>query len=820
MSIIEILSAPPGSLVYHLITLFAIQAVLGMALDEWLRHKQPEYRRLVFAFGLLFLTRLLLMMVALVTWQGFLLSQGILPPLERFLDLVSLLLILYTVSLRQARVAGINRLFCVINLILASIVYGVLAPLWYSSLGRSPSLHYNGSWQEWVWAIWQILVLIWALCIFIRYGVRQKSLFVSIFSIFLFGHVMQLMIPQTAPHVAGWERLANLIVYPLFAVATYRSIVEELLASRTQEVAEEAKRQEAVQPGEDQNAFAFETAQCVFGSLDMPLVLERATQSVIEVLDVDLVAVIIRQAASSQNLEIVAVRHRDGLYETDRGQVDLLNLSTLRGVLQRKKQILLEAESDDSREWQEFLEQVGASPEQSLMVEPLVTGETSIGILVIGDSSLQRLSSVENSRSSHILAQIVASAIGNALLHRVMATQIDDLDKELQELAVKEANMAVADEPVYATRANGELAEQLEVELLQVQLELERARREIQEQPAGSDAELVKHFQEELSQTQLDLGRARRELLEEAGRLDIELVEHLQSELAQARFDLEQMREDMRKAEETILAQEGELIKRTQHIDQLSVFQAQHQEARMSLNLVRGYTDLLLGESLGVLEESQVKFLQRIKSSIERMWNVLGNLDTLTEIDLGELQLEPADVNVRLMIDNVVMQFKAQLEEKQIDLVVDIPSNLPPVRADAPKLEQIVSNLLNNALRCSPPASEIEVSARIQSADDKKHLMEAPFLAVSVRDAGGGIESEDPSQVFDRSGGTVQRAIGGLGEKGAGLAVAKNLVEAHRGHIWFDSEVGHGTTFTFTLPLNDATPSDVSKLTHEEAQYP
>ena len=249
MSIIEILSAPPGGLVYHLITLFAIQAVLGMALDESLRHRQPEYRRLVLAFGLLFLTRLLLMIVALITWQGFLLSQGVLPPLERFLDLVSLLLTLYTVGLREDKIAGINRSFCVINLIVASVVYGVFAPLWYSSLARSPSLHYNGSWQEWVWAIWHVLVLIWALCIIIRYDVRQKSLFVSIFAILLFGCVMQVVMPQGAPNVAGWERLANLIVYPLFAVATYRSVVEELLASRTKETAAEAKWQEAVQSG-------------------------------------------------------------------------------------------------------------------------------------------------------------------------------------------------------------------------------------------------------------------------------------------------------------------------------------------------------------------------------------------------------------------------------------------------------------------------------------------------------------------------------------------------------------------------------------------
>jgi signal transduction histidine kinase len=110
--------------------------------------------------------------------------------------------------------------------------------------------------------------------------------------------------------------------------------------------------------------------------------------------------------------------------------------------------------------------------------------------------------------------------------------------------------------------------------------------------------------------------------------------------------------------------------------------------------------------------------------------------------------------------------------------------------------------LLSNAVRSSPLGSAVKISAQVRILDDGEHDMGVPVLSLSVRDAGGGLSVTEPLAVFDRFARSDRPTIRGLGERGPGLAVAKSLVEAHGGRIWFDIEAGQGTTFTFNLPLS------------------
>ena len=1068
MSIVDILSSPPGGLAYHLIMLFAIQAVLGMALDEAGRSHQPRYRRIAIAFGILFLSRLFLMAVALVTWQGFVPPQGVLPPLERFLDLLGITLLFYAISPNQDRLAATRRMFVVANLLLALVVYLVFAVLWYSALRISPELHYNGYWQEYVWELWQMVISIMALVMVLRQSVQQKVLASSILITFLLGHIVHILSLQGAPHVAGWDRVANIIIYPLFAAMTYRANAanwgaQKKMAETTADRQDSRLRDKVIgaRGTPPQDAMQLETAGHIGGSLELPLVLQRATENVMTAFDVDLIALLIRRVASSKSLEIAAVRHRSGLYETSKGQIDLSEMPMLRRVLQKQKQIVPRREDDDAEEWGDLLEQIGAPPDHNLIVHPLVAREISIGILVIADHSLSQLSPVKNDQRMAYLSSAVASAVGNALLHEATLTRLNDLDTQLhameQQIAdrgaetdmtppsgaeghsdqqlielwqaqlefervrretsersaeadrqlvaalqeeISQLQAALADarsqhpEPLVGADVelierleaeleksrqelqhtyreleearlaleersedvdaelterleaeleksrqelqrtyreleearlaleerpedvDAELTERLEAELEksrqelqrtyreleearlalqerpenvdaeltkrleteleksyqelkltqqelekahkqlreqdvahleaelaqahlkleqahqqlaeqsfgvnlgfveQLQIELEQARQEharLQEQVDRPDVDFVEHLQAELEQAQRELQLMSKELYQRAPEPDLGLIEHLQSELAQARFDVEQMRENLRKTEETTQYQEEELNKRAERIDELGVMlQSQnheghlistiiHQDLRMPLKLLEGYTDLLLGGSLGFLEESQVKFVQRVKSNVERMRNVLDNLDLLAMIDSGTLKIEPADINVSSFIDNVIAQSKAQTGEKQIGLKINVPSNLPVLRADMPKLEQVMNNLLSNAIKCSPPASEVRVFAEARKDNDRKHRMLGPFITVSIEDAGGGIDPKQQSSVFDRPEQIERYPIKGLGERGIGLVVAKELIEAQGGKIWFETKTGVGTTFTFALPIN------------------
>jgi PAS domain S-box-containing protein len=227
------------------------------------------------------------------------------------------------------------------------------------------------------------------------------------------------------------------------------------------------------------------------------------------------------------------------------------------------------------------------------------------------------------------------------------------------------------------------------------------------------------------------------------------------------------------------------------------------QELRTPMTSITGYTDLLLGESVGLIGEMQRKFLQRIKANIERMASMLNDLIGVTAIDAGQLEIHPTTVDMGEIIEDTIIGARAQLEEKELTLELNLPEQIPPVEADTDCAHQIMANLLGNATKCSPVGSTIEVSASIYDAK-AGNPEETRYLKVSVRDSGGGIAPEDQDRVFDRFYQAESPLINGLGETGVGLAIVKSLVEAHGGRVWVESEMGVGSTFSFLLPISES----------------
>jgi len=228
------------------------------------------------------------------------------------------------------------------------------------------------------------------------------------------------------------------------------------------------------------------------------------------------------------------------------------------------------------------------------------------------------------------------------------------------------------------------------------------------------------------------------------------------------------------------------------------------QELRTPMTSIVGYTDLLLGESVGLIGDMQRKFLQRIKANIERMGSLLNDLISVTAIDAGQLQIHPTVLDIGSTIEETIIAARAQLEDKEITLELTLPEEMPSVEADADCARQILTNLLGNATKCSPVGSTIQISASPYYGDDDKGEAEKrPALQISVQDSGGGIAQEDQKHVFDRFYQADQPLIDGLGETGVGLAIVKSLVEAHDGRVWIESEMGAGSTFSFLLPISE-----------------
>ncbi len=151
--------------------------------------------------------------------------------------------------------------------------------------------------------------------------------------------------------------------------------------------------------------------------------------------------------------------------------------------------------------------------------------------------------------------------------------------------------------------------------------------------------------------------------------------------------------------------------------------------------------------------------------------------------------MEFEGVSLETLSKNVVSLLKPQVEEKGVELLLEIPENLPHARADASKVGWVLTNLISNALRYTDRGGHIRVSG--EKLD--------PYVHISVSDDGAGIPFEEQSKIFDKF---VQiKTDKALGGTGLGLTICREIVRAHGGTIWVDSTPGEGSTFTFTLPI-------------------
>ncbi|HYI23539.1 MAG TPA: ATP-binding protein [Candidatus Limnocylindrales bacterium] len=226
---------------------------------------------------------------------------------------------------------------------------------------------------------------------------------------------------------------------------------------------------------------------------------------------------------------------------------------------------------------------------------------------------------------------------------------------------------------------------------------------------------------------------------------------------------------------------------RSEFIDNLS------HELRTPLTTIRLLTETLLQD----LERADVppRIRERVhKIDVEtgHLAQMVNELLDLSRIEGGAAELHFDNVDMRAVVLSALDRLRTFAERQSITLAAGLPeSDLPWVRGDAERLEQVLVNLLHNAVKFSPEGSTVEVSAR-QSGDQ---------IAVEVRDRGVGIPRADIDRVFERFYKVDKSRSPGRGGTGLGLSIARHIVEGHGGRIWVESEDGKGSTFTFTVPL-------------------
>jgi signal transduction histidine kinase/CheY-like chemotaxis protein len=235
-------------------------------------------------------------------------------------------------------------------------------------------------------------------------------------------------------------------------------------------------------------------------------------------------------------------------------------------------------------------------------------------------------------------------------------------------------------------------------------------------------------------------------------------------------------------------------------------------ELRTPLNAIIGYTELLLSDTYGVLNEKQADRLQRVHKSGKGLLEIINDILDLSRIEAGRIELEFVPVNIEDVVRDAVNTIATLAEQKGLELEVRATPPLPTLRADAQRLRQVMLNLLSNAVKFTHRGA-ISVSLELihlTSQNSRDHRIQLPlhvgsvqdghWLMVAVHDTGIGIKPEYLRVIFDafrQADGSSVRQYEGTG---LGLAISERLVKMHGGVIWAESVVDSGSTFYFLLP--------------------
>jgi signal transduction histidine kinase len=213
-------------------------------------------------------------------------------------------------------------------------------------------------------------------------------------------------------------------------------------------------------------------------------------------------------------------------------------------------------------------------------------------------------------------------------------------------------------------------------------------------------------------------------------------------------------------------------------------------ELRTPLNAIIGFSEVLSEKMFGELNEKQEEYSKDIHASGQHLLSLINDILDLSKIEAGRMELELSDFHLPTALDSALTLVRERAGRRSIALHLSVDERLGQIQADERKVRQVVLNLLSNAIKFTPESGRIGVAA----------VAKDELVEVSVSDTGVGIALEDQEAVFEefRQVGTSDKKVEGTG---LGLTLCRKFVELHGGKIWVKSELGKGSTFTFTIPV-------------------
>lgn len=753
------LTVPPGDLIYYIVLVFVIASALQSAFNHWRASEFPQTRRALIGLGILLGAQILMFLFSGLGWQQILDPKTILPPMDRAFIMFGIIWITWLYAFPEP-----NRAADAIVTILSLFV---LTALGLSLLSWQPQIavsSYNQTIDDWLWQIGSLLLaLMGMIVLFIR---KPDGMWYGMLLLFLgfLGHLGHLF-TQTEGNYSGIVRLAYMAAYPILLTLPQRFSLTSQTALDSPQKPTTLKQDTIGRPERRRYSTdpkTFHALLAVAAESNPTKLSQSITRAIAQTMLADLCFMI--YLTDNNNQMVIAGGYdliREELLEG--GSLSKGAIPMLANSLQRGRPLRLPA-SSTSADIKGLGDILGLTNPGHLLCIPILTPEKESlgGILLLSPYSDRTWSAEDQAFLTNIAVSLVPIIQRNQKINKLEAqsemarVQATDLERRIQEL----------NQQLQAARAEADKGNSAELASLRA------AQDESQKIIEG-----LQHENAELRSTKSFTSTAQ-----------------VENELKSALQELARLQNQLVEANMKVLELEKGQIA-TKNTEQAEVVASISQELRQPLSSIVGYTDLLLGESVGILGALQRKFVERIKASTERIRSLTDDMIQITTLatDLNELKPEAVDLN--LIIDNAMSYTSTQVREKNISMHLEVPKSLSPIHADREALQQILIHLLQNAGAATPFEGTIKLKVQTRTENN------ADFILIQVSDKGGGIAAEDLPRVFTRLYRADNVLIQGVGDTGVGLSIARTLTEAQHGRIWVESEPGVGATFSVLLPI-------------------
>lgn len=843
------LETEAGILFYHLGLIFVILLVAMAAFGHWRVGHEPAAGRALGGLLLLLMTRLLLIVLAGVALTELFSIDLILPPMDRAMTALGVILIIWLWGFPDFTRAGD---IATILSVMLTVTLGVLGLIIWGQTTGSP---FNAHWLARGWEVYSGVLLGFGILLLLLRHPPSWGMGFGMLLILLAGHAGEFFFANPDAAYPSWARLAQIGAYPLLFLLTQRMFSKTETPEDDEVTLPEQIPLPAVAPTPERapaDPALFADLYTMMTAQGEPLY-PAIVRAVARAFQADICFIVLPPTPTGEMVIRAGYNHvrKEALVQ---GNLKANEVPRLASAIRQGQSIRLLFQNT-TVDLLNLGNALHTSHTGSLVAAPLVFPDTQAGLVLYTPYSeynwketdekalVQAAASItqliqggqQNDATSEMAEQLQVELSMTLAEREQLLREKETLAKELAALRSAQKTGPTAETLAQLQKAQAEAAAHITaLETEKTQLAQEMADLTARQAQMAQERDQLQTLSSEL-RTELEdlrtlqvavpspngqewLSRLEQEnehLRQELNLLEVQLrAAHLEPAIPQSQLETElhnSLKENARLQKmvgeyEVKIFQMERQIQATKASDQWETIVTIAQEMRQPMSSVVGYSDFLLSESVGILGALQRKFLERVKASTVRMISMIEELVQIASVEVGHTKLSVGSFDLMRAIDTSISDTSPALRKKNISLRMNIPDKLPKIQGDYEAVKLILTNLLQNAGTVSPSESEITINVGYESYGDNQD-----YVLVQITDSGGGIPPEDVQRVF---GEPTERAgkpggIHGLGSSPLSLAFTKSLVEAHGGRIWVEAEFEKGSTFSILLPLSNEIPATV-----------